>query len=591
MEENKIFKIRHSLSHLMSMAVLDMFGHQKVGLGVGPVIEHGFYQDYDLRGEKLSEEVFEELENKIKEYIKKDIEFTTKTRTVEEALAFYGGDSYNDEYKRELIQDLAAKGETEVSFYVSDWYDNLCKGPHVENTSQINPEAFKLMSVAGAYWRGDEKNKMLTRIYGVAFESPKELRKHLAFLEEAKKRDHKVLGAQLDLFTFSDLVGAGLPLWTPRGTVMRNALDEFVWELRRAKGYEKVEIPHITKKDLYVKSGHWDKFKDELFRVKTREGKEYCLKPMNCPHHTQIFASKQRSYRDLPLRFANTTMVYRDEQSGELSGLSRVLSITQDDAHVFCRNDQVKDEMLKIWDIIDTFYTTVGFTGLQVRLSFHDPDNFDAYLGEREDWLSAESQLRDLVTEKGMTVEEVPGEAAFYGPKIDFMGKDSLGREWQVATIQLDMNMPERFELNCINEKGDKETVIMIHAAIMGSIERFASILISHFAGKFPVWLAPQQIQIATVADRHIDVAQQYMEKLKDLGARVQIDISSETIGKKIKNAAQLKIPYTIVFGDKECDGQDLQIKVFGTKEQLRISQDEFVTYLENKIQNRELEY
>lgn len=590
-EDSAIFRIRHSLSHLMSMAVLDIYGHQDVGLGVGPVIEDGFYQDYDLGDKKITEEDFEKIEAKIKEYIKKGVAFNKIARSVDEAMSFYSGGEYTDVYKQELIRDLSEKGETEVSFYVSDWYDNLCKGPHVINTTEINPDAFKLTSVAGAYWRGDEKNKMLTRIYGVAFETTDELNAYLEMVEEAKRRDHKVLGPQLDLFTFSELVGSGLPLWTPKGTVVRNSLDDFVWSLRKEKGYHKVEIPHITKKDLYEKSGHWDKFKDELFRIVTREGHEFAMKPMNCPHHTQIYGAQQRSYRDLPQRYANTTMVYRDEQSGELAGLSRVRSITQDDAHVFCRKTQVKEEMFKIWDIIDVFYKTVGFDNLQVRLSFHDPEAFENYLGTPEDWKLAEDQLRDLVKERGVDAVEELGEAAFYGPKIDFMGKDSIGREWQVATIQLDMNLPERFDLFCINEEGEKERIVMIHAAIMGSIERFMSVLIEHFAGAFPLWLAPVQVRVASVADRHIEKVEEIVAALSAEGIRAEADVSSESVGNKIRKAAGEKIPYTLVIGDKELEGNDYKIKVFGTKESLDIAQADFVGYLKGKIDNREINY
>ncbi len=362
--------------------------------------------------------------------------------------------------------------------------------------------------------------------------------------------DHKQLGRELDLFVFSDLVGSGLPLWTPRGTLVRNLLDDFVWEMRKARGYEKVEIPHITKKLLYETSGHWDKFKDDLFRITTREGDEFALKPMNCPHHTQIFARKPWSYREIPQRYATSTMCYRDEQSGELNGLSRVRAFTQDDAHVFCREPQVKEEFLKIWDIIQEFYRAFGFS-LKIRLSFHDPKQPEKYLGDKKRWELVEAMLREIAQEKGADTFEGIGEAAFYGPKLDFMAKDSLDREWQVATIQLDMNMPERFDLNCINEKGEKERVVMIHAAIMGSIERFLAVLLEHLDGKFPLWLSPVQVNILPVSEKHHDYAQQVQEQLLAAGIRSEVS-ADDALGKRIRNTKLQKVPYYIVVGDEE---------------------------------------
>lgn len=364
--------------------------------------------------------------------------------------------------------------------------------------------------------------------------------------------DHRRLGREMDLFVFSELVGSGLPLWTPKGTLMRDLLDDFVWELRKKRGYEKVEIPHITKKVLYERSGHWDKFKDDLFRITTREGDEFALKPMNCPHHTQIYARKPWSYRELPQRYANTTMVYRDEQTGELNGLSRVRAITQDDAHVFCRESQVKEEFLKIWDIVLEFYAAFGFTDLSIRLSFGDPKHPEKYLGDQKKWETAENILREIAEEKGAHASEEIGEAAFYGPKLDFMAKDSLGREWQVATIQLDMNMPERFDLTCVNEKGEKERVVMIHAAIMGSIERFLSILLEHLGGNFPVWLAPVQARIIPISEKQSGYAGGALEALRAAGIRADLDDSAETLGKRIRKGKVEKIPYLLVVGEEE---------------------------------------
>lgn len=373
--------------------------------------------------------------------------------------------------------------------------------------------------------------------------------------------DHRRLGRELDLFTFSDLVGSGLPLWTPKGTLMRNLLDSYVWELRKSHGYDQVDIPHITKKELYETSGHWDKFQDELFKITTREGHFLAMKPMNCPHHTQIYARKPWSYRALPQRYANTTKVYRDEQTGELNGLARVRSITQDDAHVFCRRGQIEEEVLKVWEIVHTFYATFGFTELKIRFSRHDPEHFEKYLGTREVWKEAEDQVEKILKKKSTHYIDGPGEAALYGPKIDFMATDSLGREWQVATIQLDFNLPERFDLVCINEQGEKERIAMIHCAIMGSIERFMSILIEHYAGAFPVWLAPVQVIVLPIGEKHRDYAKEATELLKKNNIRVELDQDNESLGKRIRNAKMQKIPYLIVIGDKEVEAKNLSLE------------------------------
>lgn len=370
-------------------------------------------------------------------------------------------------------------------------------------------------------------------------------------MSELNKNDHRDIGRELDLFTFSDLVGSGLPLWTPKGTILRNLLDDFVWELRKARGYEKVEIPHITKKDLYVTSGHWDKFKDDLFRIKTREGDEFALKPMNCPHHTQIYARKPWSYRELPQRYANSTICYRDEQSGELNGLSRVRAFTQDDAHVFCRIQDAKEEIQKIWDIVHIFYESFGMN-LRLRLSLRDMDTPEKYLGNTELWQKAEKILKEVAAENKTEYFEAAGEAAFYAPKLDFMSKDSLGRDWQVATIQLDVNMPESFDLTCVNEKNEKERIVMIHAAIMGSFERFMSIMLEHLGGVFPTWLSPVQVKVLPISEKHAGYAREVFGKLVEEGVRTEIDESNETLGKKIREAKTQKVPYLLVLGDKE---------------------------------------
>ena len=547
---------------------------------IGPVVENGFYYDFDF-AEPISDKDLKKIEKRMREIVKRWDGYEKSEMSPEDAKKFFE----NNEYKCELITEFAEEGEP-ITFYQHGDFKDLCEGPHIDSPKE-KVKSFKLLSLAGAYWRGSEKNKMLTRIYGTAFFTKDELDAHLKMLEEAKRRDHRKLGKELDLFTFSDLVGPGLPLWTPRGATIRNLLDEFVWELRRDRGYEKVEIPHITKKDLYEKSGHWAKFSDELFKVSTREGHEFAMKPMNCPHHTQIFDRRPHSYREMPQRYANTTMVYRDEQTGELHGLSRVRCISQDDAHVFCRPDQVREEAFKIWDIIEAFYKGTGFGQLKVELSLHDPESPDKYMGDIEVWNKMEDEMRSMVRERGIEAEEMKGEAAFYGPKIDFKAKDSIGRTWQVATIQLDMNMPNSFDLNCIDEEGNKERVVMIHAAIMGSIERFMSVLIEHHAGAFPLWMAPVQVKVISVGEGHHEAVGKLVDELASSGVRAEADVSDSTVGAKIRNTSKLKIPYTIVFGDKEAEGEDFKIREFGKEEDLVIPQSELVEHIDKIVKEQ----
>ncbi|MCL2038080.1 threonine--tRNA ligase [Candidatus Saccharibacteria bacterium] len=585
MSEEKLSALRHSLAHVLAAAVRRVYGAGNVKLGVGPVIENGFYYDFDLGEIRISEDDLPKIEKEMRKIIGEKQEFVRSEESIAEAIKIE--EEAGQPYKVELLHDLQQKGTTAmskisgdekstegddddittVSFYTNGDFTDLCRGGHVENTSEIPANAFKLTRVAGAYWRGDEKNPMMQRIYGVAFATKQELDDYLKQMEEAKKRDHRKLGQELDLFTFSDLIGPGLPLFTPRGTVLRRQLDNFVQEMRDEYDYQEVSIPHITKKDAYIASGHWEKFKDELFRITTREDHEFAMKPMNCPHHTQIYASQVRSYKDLPIRYRETTMCYRDEQSGELSGLSRVRSFTQDDAHVFCRVNQVEQEILNIWDIVDRFYRTLGFEELMVRFSTHDPANMAAYSGSEEKWLSTEKQLLNIITQKlGDNYENGVGEAAFYGPKIDFMARDAIGRMWQVATIQLDFNQPEGFDLTCINEKGESERIVMVHAAIMGSIERFLSIYIEHVAGKFPIWLSPEQLRVIIVNDSEnvVRFATELMNLAKESGVRAILDDSNNSVGKKIRNAETIKVPYSVVIGEKEVESGGLPLRVRG---------------------------
>jgi threonyl-tRNA synthetase len=539
-------EIRHSFAHLLAAALEKMYPEAKAT--IGPAVDNGFYYDFEFaEGKVPSEKEFLKIESSMRKILPHWKGFEKIVATPEKARAKFAGNPY----KLELIEEIIKKGE-EITFYKSGEFVDLCRGGHAD-PKDMQPDSFKLSRVAGAYWRGDEKNKMLTRIYGLAFNTKAELDAYVTQQEEAKKRDHKILGPQLDLFTFSDLVGAGLPLWTPNGTIVRNLLDEFVWSLRSMREYQKVEIPHITKKDLYITSGHWEKYQNDLFKIKTREGHEFAMKPMNCPHHTQIYARKQWSYRDLPQRYANTTTCYRDEQSGELSGLSRVRAFAQDDAHVFCRMTQVKEEFLKIWDIIHEFYPVFGLD-LKVRFSRRDMAQPEKYLGDKARWDIAEGFLKEILDDKKATAIDGVGEAAFYGPKLDFMAQDSIGREWQVATIQLDLVMPERFGLTCVNDKGEKEGIVMIHAAIMGSLERFLSLYIEHSGGNFPLWLAPVQVKIIPVRETNEAKAAEIGVMFKAAGVRADIDLGPAGFGKKVREAKDMKVPYTIIIGDKDME-------------------------------------
>ena len=569
--------IRHTLAHLLAMAVLKKF--RKAKLGIGPTIEYGFYYDFKLP-RPLTPDDLKEFEKEMRALIAAKLPVQGEKITPATARKLFE----NQLFKLELVKDFIKEKKSLTTYTVGETpstktknkFIDLCRGGHVDNTGEINPDAFALTSIAGAYWKGSEKNPQLQRIYGLAFETKKELDEHVALLEEAKKRDHKKLGVELDLFTFSDLVGSGLPLWTPKGTLIRNVLDDTVWELRKKFGYQQVDIPHLAKKELYDKSGHWSKFSEELFKITTREGHEFALKPMNCPHHIQIFARAPHSYKDLPVRYANTTKVYRDEQTGELSGLARVRSITQDDAHVFCRNSQVKEEFLNVWSIVESFYNKFGFK-LKVRLSFYDPKTMEKYLGHPKLWEKAEEIIKEIAEEKKSDYFIAVGDAAFYGPKVDFLAMDSLKREWQVATIQLDMNLPDRFDLSCINEKGEQERIVMIHAAIMGAIERFLAILIEHFAGAFPFWLAPVQIAVLPINDKNEEYIKKIEVVLTEKNIRFETDRRNESIGKKIREAEIQKIPYFLIIGDKEAADKTIAIRARGKQDLGQKTVDEFL--------------
>ena len=588
-------KMRHSLAHIMAQAVQHLWPQAK--FGVGPAIDDGFYYDIDLGGATISEDDFPKIEKEMKKIIAANYPFERRDVPIEDAIAW--AENNHQVFKLELLNDLKRSGTTvakelvgedlgsvtdrdsklkTVSLYSQGDYTDLCRGGHADSTGKVG--AFKLMRVAGAYWRGDEKRQQMQRLYGVAFATHKELDDYLKKLELAKQRDHRKLGKELDLYTTSPLVGVGLPLFTPRGTILRDVVAQYSNQLRQKFGFEKVWTPHITKKDLYETSGHWAKFGEELFLVKSQEtSDEMALKPMNCPHHTQIFASRPRSYRDMPVRYLETTTDYRDEKTGELGGLNRVRSLTQDDSHVFCRPDQIENEINNLLSAARELYGTIDMK-LRVRLSYRD--NSDAYLGERSLWNSAQNQLKSAVEKVGLDYFEQEGEAAFYGPKIDFMATDAIGREHQVATVQLDFVQPQRFGLEYTESDGKFTTPVMIHCALLGSIERFLSVFIEHTGGWFPFWAAPEQVRILTINDTVLDYVAEIttilsgvtlMKPIKYNDVRFTADIRNESIGKKIREATVVKIPTQIIVGPKDKAARVVSIRTRAGEEQISIDQ------------------
>ena len=581
MKENAdLEKMRHTLSHVLAAAVKELY--PTTTFGIGPAIDNGFYYDIDFGDTKISEADLEKIEKKMRGIVARGLELKRREVSREDALQWAKDNA--QKYKVELINDLP-EDET-ISFYdLGDLFTDLCRGPHVENTAKVG--VFKLTRVAGAYWRGDEKREMLTRIYGVAFATEEELNDYLQRQEEAKARDHRKLGKELDIYCFSDLVGAGLPMFTPRGTWLRENFANYSLSLRGREGFEKVWTPNITKVDLYKASGHYAKFGDELFMVHSQvNGEEFALKPMNCPHHAQIFASRPRSYKDMPVRYMEATTDYRDEKTGELGGLSRVRSLTQDDSHVFCRNDQIKEEVARLVSIVKELYTTVGMNKLRARLSYRNEE--DKYLGDKKLWEMAQNEIKQAAIDNNLDFFEQEGEAAFYGPKIDFMAEDALGREHQLATIQLDFVQPERFGLEFVNAKGEKERPVMIHHATLGSIERFLSVFIEHTGGWFPFWCAPEQVRVLTVNNSTAE----YVDKIKTIldeivlnkplkynELRYKIDESADSLGKKIKRATEMKIPCVLVVGPKDAEASEVSVRLRDKEEKVKL--DELSNYLQ----------
>jgi threonyl-tRNA synthetase len=567
----------HSSAHLLAEALEALYPNVK--FGIGPAIDNGFYYDVDMGDHVLSSDEFEKIENKMLELAKTNSTFNRRQISKAEAIDYFS--NKGDEYKIELLQDLK---DGEITFYEQGNFTDLCRGPHIPNTGYI--KAVKLLNLAGAYWRGDEKRKQLTRIYGITFQKQQELKDHLILLEEAKKRDHRKLGKELELFAFSEKVGMGLPLWLPKGAQLRERLENFMKKAQLKAGYLPVVTPHIGNKNLYITSGHYEKYGADSFQpIKTPViGEEFFLKPMNCPHHCEIYKTKPRSYKDLPVRLAEFGTVYRYEQSGELHGLTRVRGFTQDDAHLFCRPDQVKEEFCKVIDLVLYVFRALDFHDFTAQISLRDKVNRDKYIGSDENWEKAESAIIEAAAEKGLKTIVEYGEAAFYGPKLDFMVKDALGRKWQLGTIQVDYNLPERFELEYTGSDNNKHRPVMIHRAPFGSLERFIAVLIEHCAGKFPLWLSPEQAVILPISERFNEYAELVKSQLSEHDIRVSIDDRNEKIGKKIRDAEINKIPYMLIVGEKEMEENKISIRIQGDGDKGMMSLLEYVKHMEEVV-------
>ena len=567
----------HSSSHLMAAALESLYPGVK--FGIGPAVENGFYYDVDLGDRQITEADLKAVEDKMIELARTKEPFIRREVPKAEALKTFR--EKGDEYKCELIGDLE---DGTITFYTNGDFTDLCRGPHLKDTSVI--KAVKLTSIAGAYWRGDENRKMLTRIYGITFPKKSMLDEYLAMLEEARKRDHRKLGKEMELFTFSARVGQGLPLWLPKGAALRERLENFLKKIQKSYGYLPVITPHIGNKDLYVTSGHYAKYgKDSFQPIHTpQEGEEFLLKPMNCPHHCEIYRSRPRSYKDLPLRYAEFGTVYRYEQSGELHGLTRVRGFTQDDAHLFCRPDQLKEEFCKVIDIILYVFKTLNFNEYIAQVSLRDPNNREKYIGTDENWAKAEQAIIDAAAEKGLKTIVVPGEAAFYGPKLDFMVKDAIGRKWQLGTIQVDYNLPERFELEYIGSDGKKHRPIMIHRAPFGSLERFVAVLLEHTGGKLPLWLTPEQVKVLPVSEKFTDYAKKVCDLMNNSDIRASIDDRNETIGKRIRESELQHIPFLVIVGEKEMADGTVSVRRQGRKDEGSMPVEDFIALVTREV-------
>jgi threonyl-tRNA synthetase len=570
----------HSSAHLMAEALEALYPGTK--FGIGPPIDSGFYYDIDLGGKTISQEDFKVIEDKMLELARKNSAYVRKEVSKADAIAYFK--EKNDPYKLELLENLE---DGNITFYEQGNFTDLCRGPHIPATGFI--KAAKIMNIAGAYWRGDEKNKMLTRVYAVTFTKQKDLTDYLVLLEEAKKRDHRKLGKELELFTFSEKVGMGLPLWLPKGAALRERLIQFLQKAQMKSGYQQVATPHIGNKNLYITSGHYEKYGADSFQpIKTpHEGEEFFLKPMNCPHHCEIYKASPKSYKDLPVRYAEFGTVYRYEQAGELHGLTRVRGFTQDDAHLFCRPDQVKEEFCKVIDLVLYVFKALDFNDYTAQISLRDPENKTKYIGTDTNWQLAEQAIIESAQEKGLKTVVELGEAAFYGPKLDFMVKDAIGRKWQLGTIQVDYNLPERFELEYTGSDNQKHRPVMIHRAPFGSLERFVAVLIEHCAGKFPLWLTPEQITILPISEKYNDYAKKVLELLNNYDIRGLVDERNEKIGKKIRDTELKKIPYMLIVGEKEEADNTVSVRKQAEGDLGSFSVDEFAKIINDEILNR----
>ena len=571
----------HSSAHLMAEAIEQLYTGVK--FGIGPSIENGFYYDVDFGTNLITEEDLAKIEKRMMELASQKQAFERVDVSKAEAMKHFT--DKGDEYKQELISELE---DGTITYYKTGTFTDLCRGPHIPDTSCI--KAIKLLSIAGAYWRGDEKRKQLTRIYGITFLKKKELEEYLVLLEEAKKRDHRKLGKELELFMFSEMVGKGLPMWLPKGTALRLRLQEFLTKIQKQYGYEQVMTPHIGNKQLYETSGHWDHYGHDSFQPITtpEEGEVYLLKPMNCPHHCMIYKWQPRSYKDLPLRLAEFGTVYRYEQSGELHGLTRVRSFTQDDAHIFCRPDQVKDEFIRVMEIIEIIFKALKFDNFEAQISLRDPEDTEKYVGTDENWERAEAAIVEACKEKGLPAVVEYGEAAFYGPKLDFMVKDALGRRWQLGTIQVDYNLPERFDLSYIGSDNEKHRPVMVHRAPFGSMERFVAVLLEHCAGDFPLWLTPDQVMILPVSEKYHDYAEKLNELLKRNEIRTLIDMRSEKIGRKIRDAEMKKVPYMLIVGEKEMNENAVSVRKHGQGDLGSMSVEDFIAMIDKQVKDEQ---
>jgi threonyl-tRNA synthetase len=595
MNKEELEKMRHSCAHAVAATIEKMFPGTK--FGVGPVIDAGFYYDVETP-EPITEEMLKKIEKQARKLMGQGHEFIREEMLIDDAIKMFK--EKGQDYKVSLLKDLKERGTTKmseeelqdvgssvesVSVYKTGEFVDLCRGPHVESTKEIG--AFKLHKLAGAYWRGDENNPQLQRVYGLCFATKEELKEHIHLLEEAKKRDHRKVGKELELFVFSELVGPGMPLYTPKGNTVRDEIVGYSRELNTRMGFGEVHTPNMNKAELFKVSGHYDKYKDDMLEVKSHyTDEDYFLKPMNCPQHTQLFDSKTRSYKDLPIRYSDFANLYRDEKPGELSGLTRLRCFSQDDGHSFCREDQIESEFESVLEAIKEALATYRLNYF-VRLSLRDPDEKEKYLGDDATWDKSEAALRELLKKNNVDHVEELGEAAFYGPKMDIVAKDSLKREWQISTIQLDLNMPTRFGLKYADADGTEKTPVMIHRALVGSPERFMAILIEHYAGAFPTWLAPFQVHLLAVSEKHVDGLKELERELVGAGVRVSTDISDESVGKKIRNSVKLKVPYTVVVGDKELSGEDWTIRVRGQEEQITLAKDDFLQRVQDEIKTR----